>query len=58
MAHREGLTYYDLPGFPPLHAPPAERFCRKQVAEIAATAIKANLWICLKLGQDAIPVVE
>ena len=53
LAQCEGLTYYDLPGFPLLHAQLAEHFYRKQVAKIAA-----KLWTCLRLEQDAIPVAE
>ncbi|MGH6919715.1 MAG: LamG-like jellyroll fold domain-containing protein [Geminicoccaceae bacterium] len=56
LAYCEGLTDYDLPGFPPLHAALAEHFSQKQVAEIAATVINMNLWTRLKLG--AIPVAE
>lgn len=58
LAHGGGLTYDDLPGFPPQHAPLAEHFYRKQVAGIAATAISMNLWTCRRLDQDAIPVFE
>jgi hypothetical protein len=54
-AYCEGLTDYDLPGFPPLHAALAERFPQKQ---IAATVIDMNLWTRPKLAQGAIPVAE
>jgi hypothetical protein len=52
------LTYYDLLRFPSLHAPLAEHFTRKQVAEIAATAINTTFWTCLRQELDAIPVAE
>jgi hypothetical protein len=58
LAYCEGLTDYDLPGLPPLHAGLAEPFAQKQVAEIAATGINKNLWTRLKLAQSAIPVPE
>ena len=58
LAYCEGLTDYDLPGFLPLHAAPAEHFSQKQVAEIAATVISMDLWPRLKLAQGAIPVAE
>jgi hypothetical protein len=58
LAHCEGLTDHDLPGFPPLHAALAEQFSQKQVAEIAAAVIDMDLWTRLKLVQVAIPVAE
>lgn len=58
LAYCEGLTDYDLPRFPPLHAALAEHFSQKQVAEIAATVINMNLWTRLKRAQGAIPVAE
>jgi hypothetical protein len=42
LAYCEGLTVYDLPGLPPLHAGLAEHFSQKQIAEIAATGINEN----------------
>jgi hypothetical protein len=57
LACCEGLTYYDLLRFPPLHAPLAEHFSRKQMAEIAATAINTTFWTCLRQELDAIPMV-
>ena len=53
LAYCEELTYHDILGFPPLHTALAENFSQKRVAEIAV-----NLWTCLKLEQDAIPVAE
>jgi alkylhydroperoxidase family enzyme len=58
LAYCEGLTDYDLPGFPPLHAALARHFSQKQVAEIAAIVINMNLWTRLKLAQGAVPVTE
>lgn len=58
VAYCEGLTNYDLPAFPLLHAALAEHFSQTQVAEIAATVINMNLWTRLKQVQGAIPVVE
>jgi hypothetical protein len=58
LAYCEGLTDYDLPGLPPLHAGLAEHFSQRQIAEIAATVIDMNLWTRLKLAQSALPVAE
>jgi hypothetical protein len=58
LAYCDGLTDYDLPGFPPLHAGLAERFPQKQIAEIAATVIDISLWTRLKLARGTIPVAE
>jgi hypothetical protein len=40
LAHCEGLTDYDLPRLPPLHAGLAEHCSQKQIAEIEATVIE------------------
>jgi hypothetical protein len=58
LAYCEGLTVYDLPGLPPLHAGLAEHFSQKQIAEIAATGINENSQARLKLAQSAIRVAE
>ena len=56
LAYCEGLTSYDLPGFPPLHEALTKHFSETEIAEIAAIVINMNLWTRLKLAQGAIPV--
>lgn len=56
LAYCEGLTAYDLAGFPALHDALAEHFDEKQIAEIAAIVINMNLWTRLKLAQGQVPV--
>ncbi len=56
LAYCEGLTEYDLAGFPALHDALRMHFDEKQLAEIAALVINMNLWTRLKLAQGATPV--
>lgn len=56
LAYCEGLTAYDLAGFPALHDALAEHYDEKQIAEIAAIVINMNLWTRLKLAQGQVPV--
>ncbi len=58
LAYCEGLTDYDLPGFPPLHDAMAAHFSDAEIAEIAAIVINMNLWTRLKLAQGATPMLE
>lgn len=58
LAYCEGLTEYDLAGFPALHASLSALFDEKQIAEIATLVINMNLWTRLKLAQGATPVAK
>ena len=58
LAYCEGLTDYDLAGFPPLHQAMTDHFSDTEIAEIAAIVINMNLWTRLKLAQGATPVLE
>ena len=55
LAYCEGLTNYDLAGFPTLHENLANYFTTAQIAELAAVVINMNVWTRLKLAQGAIP---
>ena len=56
LAYCEGLTTYDLAGFPILHAQLAAHFDATSIAEIAAVVINMNVWTRLKLAEGAVPV--
>jgi AhpD family alkylhydroperoxidase len=56
LASGEGLTTFELPGFPILHAQLAAHFEAKSIAEIAAVVINMNVWTRLKLAEGAVPV--
>ena len=56
LAYCEGLTTYDLAGFPILHAQLAAHFEATSIAEIAAVVINMNVWTRLKLAEGAVPV--
>lgn len=58
LAYCEGLTDYDLVGFPKLHEALSAHFDEKAIAEIAAIVINMNLWTRLKLAQGAVPVMQ
>jgi AhpD family alkylhydroperoxidase len=58
LAYCEGLTTYDLPGFPPLHDALKPHFDEQAIAAIAAIVINMNLWTRLKLAQGATPILE
>lgn len=58
LAYCEGLTDYDLKGFPAMHGALTQFFDEKQIAEIAALVINMNLWTRLKLAQGATPVMS
>lgn len=58
LAYCEGLTDYDLIGFPALHEALTEHFTETQIAELAAVVINMNLWTRLKLAQGAVPHSE
>lgn len=58
LAYCEGLTAYDLPGFPPLHDALMPHFDEQAIAEIAAIVINMNLWTRLKLAQGATPILK
>lgn len=55
LAYCEGLTEYDLAGFPAVHDALRRHVDEKQLAEIAALVINMNLWTRLKLAQGATP---
>ncbi|NUT59063.1 MAG: carboxymuconolactone decarboxylase family protein [Agromyces sp.] len=56
LAYCEGLTTYDLAGFPALHARLVAHFDATSIAEIAAVVINMNVWTRLKLAEGAVPV--
>lgn len=56
LAYCEGLTSYDLAGFPRLHEQLVAHFDATAIAEIAAVVINMNVWTRLKLAQGAVPV--
>lgn len=55
LAYCEGLTAFDVTGFPQLHDDLGAHFNEQQVAEIAAIVINMNLWTRLKMAQGATP---
>lgn len=55
LAYCEGLTDYDLAGFPALHSALINHFNATQIAELAAVVINMNVWTRLKLAQGATP---
>ncbi|MFE5671510.1 carboxymuconolactone decarboxylase family protein [Agromyces sp. NPDC056523] len=55
LAYCEGLTNYDLIGFPALHGELINHFNATQIAELAAVVINMNVWTRLKLAQGATP---
>jgi len=56
LAYCEGLTAFDMTGFPDLHEALEAHFNGQQIAEIAAIVINMNLWTRLKMAQGATPV--
>jgi AhpD family alkylhydroperoxidase len=57
LAYCEGLTTYDLAGFPDLHERLVAHFDATSIAEIAAVVINMNVWTRLKLAEGAVPVL-